>query len=185
MGLSGSGRIGWKPVLRRHASGRPGCAISAIRQLTPRTSGVRPRKPPFPHDRSAIYYCVLDAAPIGPCCFVLVFSRLLLDEDGMHRRRFIALLGTTITSARTLRAQQKATAVIGWLNPHAPPANRGDLAQIHQALSETGFVEGQNMASEYRWAEDHFDRLPALAADLVSRKVDLIITGDGAAAALA
>ena len=103
----------------------------------------------------------------------------------MHRRRFIALLGTTITAARTLCAQQKATAVIGWLNPHSPSANRGDLAQIHQALSETGFVEGQNMASEYRWAEDHFDRLPALAADLVSRKVDLIITGDGSAAALA
>ena len=103
----------------------------------------------------------------------------------MDRRRFTALLGTTITAARTLCAQQKATAVIGWLNPHSPSANRGDLAQIHQALSEAGFVEGQNMASEYRWAEDHSDRMPALAADLVSRKVDLIITGDGAAAALA
>jgi putative ABC transport system substrate-binding protein len=105
----------------------------------------------------------------------------------MHRRRFIALLGTTIIAARTLRAQQKATAVIGWLNPFSPPANRGDLVRgpIHQGLSETGFVEGQNMASEYRWAEDHSDRLPALAADLVSRKVDLIITVAGAPAALA
>jgi putative ABC transport system substrate-binding protein len=103
----------------------------------------------------------------------------------MHRRRFIALLGTTITAAPTLRAQQKATAVIGWLSAYSPPANQGDLARIRQALSGAGFVEGQNMALEYRWAEYHLDRLPALAADLVSRKVDLIITGDGAPAALA
>jgi putative ABC transport system substrate-binding protein len=105
----------------------------------------------------------------------------------MHRRRFVALLGVAITAARTLRAQQKAMTVIGWLYPFSPPANRGDLVHwpIHQGLTETGFVEGQNMVTEYRWAEDHFDRLPALAADLVSRRVDLIITGSGAPAALA
>jgi putative ABC transport system substrate-binding protein len=62
-----------------------------------------------------------------------------------------------------------------------------DLARgpIHQGLSETGFVEGQNFVSEYRWAEGHYDRLPTLAADLVSRKVDLIITISGAPPALA
>jgi ABC-type uncharacterized transport system substrate-binding protein len=105
----------------------------------------------------------------------------------MHRRRFIALLAAAITAARTLRAQQKAMPVIGWLYGFSPPANPDDLLHgpVHQGLSETGFVEGQNMTSEYRWADFHYDRLPALAADLVSRKVDLILTLGGAPPALA
>jgi putative ABC transport system substrate-binding protein len=112
---------------------------------------------------------------------------LWLDEDGMHRRRFIAMLGAAITATRALRAQQKAMTVIGWLNPFSPPANLGAMVRgpIHQGLSETGFVEGQNIVSEYRWAEGHYDRLPALAADLVSRKVDLIIAANGTPSALA
>jgi ABC-type uncharacterized transport system substrate-binding protein len=105
----------------------------------------------------------------------------------MHRRRFIALLAAAITAARTLRAQQKAMPVIGWLFGFSPPANPGDLVRgpVHRGLSETGLVEGQNMTSEYRWADFHYDRLPALAADLVNRKVDLIVTGGGAPPALA
>jgi putative ABC transport system substrate-binding protein len=77
--------------------------------------------------------------------------------------------------------------VVGWLQQFYPPANLGDLGRgpIQQGLSETGFVEGQNMMSEYRWAEYHYDRLPALAADLVSRKVDLIIANSGTPTALA
>jgi putative ABC transport system substrate-binding protein len=77
--------------------------------------------------------------------------------------------------------------VVGWLSPFAPPANLGDRLRgpIHQGLSETGYVEGQNMAAEYRWAEGNYERLPALAADLVSRKVDLIISVDGTATTLA
>src|SRR5580704_17958134 len=105
----------------------------------------------------------------------------------MRRRELLLLVGAAITTARTLRAQQKPLPVIGWLQPFSPPANLGDLVRgpIHQGLSDTGFVEGQNMVSEYRWAEGHYDRLPALAADLVSRKVDLIITAGGAPPALA
>jgi len=105
----------------------------------------------------------------------------------MHRRRFIALLGTTITAARTLRAQQKATAVIGYLSVFSPPANPADLARgsVRQGLSETGFIEGRNMVTEYRWAEGQYDRLPALAADLVDRKVDVIVTLGGTPPALA
>jgi putative ABC transport system substrate-binding protein len=77
--------------------------------------------------------------------------------------------------------------VIGWLSVFSPPANRGDLVRgaVHQGLSETGFIEGRNMATEYRWAEGHYDRLPALATDLVSRKVDLVVTIGGAPPALA
>jgi putative ABC transport system substrate-binding protein len=75
-----------------------------------------------------------------------------------------------------LRAQQKATPVIGYLGANSPGANASYLAAFHQGLSETGYVEGQNVAIEYRWAEGHYDRPPALAADLVCRGVDVIVT---------
>ena len=102
----------------------------------------------------------------------------------MRRRDFVLLLAGAMTAARALRAQQKAMPVIGWLSGNSPSANPGDygverwLAEpFHQGLADTGDVEGQNLAIEYRWADFHYDRLPALAADLVSRKVDLIMTG--------
>jgi putative ABC transport system substrate-binding protein len=78
-------------------------------------------------------------------------------------------------------AQDKVMPVIGQLSGSSPPANPDDLLRhpVHQGLSEMGFVEGQNVSFEYRWADNHYDRLPALAADLVSRKVDLIVTTTG------
>ena len=106
----------------------------------------------------------------------------------MHRRRFIALLGAAMTAAGpSLCAQQKAMPVIGFLSVSSPPPNPGDLVRgpVHQGMSETGFVEGQNMVWEYRWAEGHHDQLPALAADLVGRKVDVIVTVGGTPPALA
>jgi len=105
----------------------------------------------------------------------------------MKRREFMLLLSAAIAAAGPLRAQQKAMPVIGALSAFSPPANLGDLLRgpIHQGMGEMGFVEGQNMAWEYRWADFHYDRLPALAADLVSRKVDLIVTTGGAPPALA
>jgi putative ABC transport system substrate-binding protein len=108
--------------------------------------------------------------------------------DQMMRREFIALAGgAAVAWPLAVRAQQKAMPVVGWLNISSAPPNLGDWVRgpIHQGLSETGFVENQNMMSEYRWADLHYDRLPALAADLVSRKVDLIITSGGGAAASA
>ena len=98
----------------------------------------------------------------------------------MHRRRFIALVGAEITAARTLRAQQKTMPVIGYLNGTTPEANAWLLAAFRQGLSETGWIEGQNVAIEYRWAEFHYGRLPALAADLVGRKVDVLAACGGA-----
>ena len=105
----------------------------------------------------------------------------------MRRRDFVILLaGAMGGRPSAVRAQQKATPVIGWLIVFWASSNLDAIRdQIHQGLSETGFVEGQNIVSEYRWADGHYDRLPALAADLVSRKVDLIITIGGAPAALA
>ena len=102
----------------------------------------------------------------------------------MHRRRFIALLGAAITAARALYAQQTAMPVIGFLGSVSPGRSAPVLAAFHQGLGETGYDEGQNLAFEYRWAEGRYDRLPALAADLVVRNVDLI-AADGIPAALA
>jgi len=113
---------------------------------------------------------------------------LQLADDRMRRRDFLALLGGIgVSWPLGAYAQQKAMPVVGLLNVFSPPANLGDLGRgpISQGLSETGFVNGQNMVWEYRWAEGHYDQLPTLAADLVSRKVDLIITIAGNPPALA
>jgi putative tryptophan/tyrosine transport system substrate-binding protein len=99
----------------------------------------------------------------------------------MHRRRFIASLAAVTTAAPTLHAEQKAMPVIGFLSIFSPRTNPSEIGRgpVPQGLYQAGFVEGQNMLIERRWAEGHYDRLPALAADLVSRKVDLIVTFGG------
>jgi putative tryptophan/tyrosine transport system substrate-binding protein len=94
----------------------------------------------------------------------------------MRRRDFIIFLaGVMAAWPLAGRAQQKAMPVIGYLSSGSPGPSAPTLAGFRQGLSEAGYVEGQNLAIEYRWAEDHYDRLPALAADLVGRKVDLIV----------
>ncbi len=94
----------------------------------------------------------------------------------MNRRELMLLLGGAITAApHALCAQQRAMPVIGYLGTLS--GLRGPyLAAFHQGLSEAGYVEGQNVAIEYRGAEGHYERLPALAADLVDHKVDVIVT---------
>ena len=97
----------------------------------------------------------------------------------MTRRELVLLLGGAMTVAGAVRAQQRAMPVIGFLNPTSPGPLAPYVAAFRQGLAETGYVEGQNVTIQYRWAEDHFDRLPALAADLVAQKVDVIAsTGD-------
>ena len=95
----------------------------------------------------------------------------------MHRRRFIALVGGAIALPCVAAAQQRALPVIGFLSSTTPGPFAPFIAALRQGLSQTGYVEGQNLSFEYRWAEDHYDRLPGLAADLVGRKIDLIVTG--------
>jgi putative ABC transport system substrate-binding protein len=92
----------------------------------------------------------------------------------MKRRELLVLLGGAMTAARAVRAQQKAMPVIGYLGSESPGPMAPFVAAFLQGLSETGFVEGQNVAIEYRWAEGDYNRLAALATDLVGRKVDVI-----------
>jgi putative ABC transport system substrate-binding protein len=102
----------------------------------------------------------------------------------MNRRELLLLAGA-LTAARGLRAHQKATPVIGFLGSTSPGALAPFVAAFRQGLSETGYVEGQNLTIEYRWAEGDYDRLPALASDLVGRKVDVIVAAGGPSSALA
>src|SRR5216683_780144 len=112
-------------------------------------------------------------------------SRRRRRGDRMKRRELILLGAAAMTAPRTLRAQQKAMPVIGYLGSGSPGPLAPYVAAFHRGLSETGYVEGQNLAIEYRWAEGRYDRLPALAADLVGRKVDVIATSGGEVSALA
>jgi putative ABC transport system substrate-binding protein len=122
----------------------------------------------------------------------------------MRRREFLALIaGSALARPLAATAQQKAMPVIGWLSAVSPSVQGGShlpkldtyqslpvhswtpLAAFAKGLGETGYIEGQNVAIEYRWAEGHPDRLPALASDLVAQKVDVILAAAGTAPALA
>src|SRR5262245_49276881 len=103
----------------------------------------------------------------------------------MRRREFITLLGGAGAWPHGARAQQTAVAVIGFVGAPSPAPYARFVAAVHQGLKEAGFIEGQNVTVEYRWAEGRYDRLPALVADLVSRRVSVIVLIGGAPAAMA
>src|SRR5262249_38298721 len=99
----------------------------------------------------------------------------------MNRREFITLLGGAAGAPSVLwppaaRAQQPTIPIVGYLHSDSPQTVAGLLAAFREGLSETGYIEGQNVAIEYRWAENDLSRIPELVADLVRRRVAVIAT---------
>jgi len=108
------------------------------------------------------------------------------QEPKMRRREFITLIGGAATAwPLAARAQQKPMPVIGYLSARTPGDSVELLAEFRRGLAETDFVEGQNVAIEYRWLEGHNDRLQEMVADLVRRRVAVIVVPNNTASALA
>jgi putative ABC transport system substrate-binding protein len=103
----------------------------------------------------------------------------------MRRREFIWLIGSVGVWPLVARAQQNPLPVIGFLSTRSPEDSKYLVAAFHQGLGATGFVEGKNVAIEYRWASGQYDRLPDQAIELVRRPVTLLVTLGGEPATLA
>jgi putative tryptophan/tyrosine transport system substrate-binding protein len=101
----------------------------------------------------------------------------------MRRREFVAILGCmSATWPLAARVLQQATPLIGFLNSASPEPFARNVAAFLQALKEAGYIDGQNITIKYCWAEDQNDRLPTLTADLVRRRVDVVVATDSASA---
>src|SRR5258707_13129537 len=103
----------------------------------------------------------------------------------MRRRDFIKVIGGAAAAwPVAARGQQRAMPVVGFLSSRSPGESAGVIAAFRQGLREIGFVEGENLAIAFRWAEGHYDRLPALAAELVGLRVALLFAAGGPPSAL-
>jgi ABC-type uncharacterized transport system substrate-binding protein len=110
----------------------------------------------------------------------------LLREAGLRRRDFISVVvGGMCATPLAALAQKSTLPVIGFLSSASPTGFRHRVAAFKEGLSQLGFVEGQNVAIEYRWAEDHYDKLPNLAAELVRKEVTIIVAAGGSQTAIA
>jgi putative tryptophan/tyrosine transport system substrate-binding protein len=103
----------------------------------------------------------------------------------MRRREFVCIIGGAAAWPLAARAQQPAMPVIGFLSSRSPGESAGVVAAFRQGLREAGFIEGQNTLVAFRWAEGHYERLPALAAELVGLQVTVLFTAGGPPAAFA
>jgi len=103
----------------------------------------------------------------------------------MNRRAFVTGLGAVLAAPHAIEAQQRSPTVIGFLSSRSPGEAASVVEAFRQGLNEGGYVEGQNVVIEFRWAEGQYDRLPAMAMDLVNRQVALIIAAGGDRPAIA
>ena len=101
----------------------------------------------------------------------------------MKRRVFIALLGGVVAWPGTMNAQQPSTPIVGFMSTRSAEDTAHLVAAFHQGLRELGFIEGQNVTIEYRWANGDYSRPPALAAELVARRVKVLVSVGGHAGA--
>src|SRR4051794_14787612 len=109
-----------------------------------------------------------------------------MQLDELKRRAFITLVGGMAAGlAVAARGQQPTMAAIGYLNAASPAFNPEFLSAFRKGLAQAGYIEGHNVLIEYRWADNHYDHLPALAADLVRAQVAVLVATGGPAAAFA
>src|SRR5262249_21765836 len=143
--------------------------------------------PPQPLPGRAAQRFLLRCAPLTHPNTCYTSSVILsLGVSPMRRRDFIALVGGSVSGwPIAARAQQPAMPVIGFLNSASAGPFKQFVDAFRRGLNESGFVEGQNVMIDYRWAEGQYGRLPELAADMVRRNVAVIVATGGAAAGLA
>jgi putative ABC transport system substrate-binding protein len=98
-----------------------------------------------------------------------------MQFDQLKRREFISVLGGAAVWPLAARGQQIAMPVVGFLHARVPETSLAQVEAFRRALAENGYVDGQNMRIEFRWARGQYDQLPAMAAELVRRPVDLLI----------
>ena len=131
---------------------------------------------------SGLYSAMQEAPSKTPICY----GPCLVDKvKSLRRRDFLTAIGAAAVWPLVARAQQRGMPVIGFLHSASPTSYASQLGAFRQALKEAGYVEGQNVEIEYRWAENQFDRLPAMAAELAQRNISVMVAGGSPRSALA